>query len=625
MARGRPPTRRWGLGAAALVLLLSGACATPIGVIHGSTQTVYQASTANVLSSGQPSLWSTHVLNRAGLAERFEEEPEASLEALRRLLDRPDAMDVVFALAELSFLHAEHTGQPGHYLAAGVYAYAFLFPSDRPSPALFDPRRHVAAELYNRGFTRGLTVPERFEVTLESGTRALPFGTLDLSVDPSEFEWESYRLVRFVPVGELEVYGFRNRYRQTGVGIPLAAEVTPDTAAAEAEVKRKRIPPRIKLPVTALVRLADPWRAITTGAAVGHIELFAASDQDTVEVKGVQVPLALEPTATLAYMLDRAPLWDFEVGGFRVADRPVLGDGLAMLLPHRPGRIPLILVHGTASSPARWAELLNELRNDAVIRRRYEVWLFMYNSGQPVLYSALLLRRALQDVVRELDPEGRDPALRRMVVAGHSQGGLLTKLLVVDPGTRFWDANTSTPFAQALLTDETRALFREAMFFQPVPTVERVIFIATPHRGSYRASGLAVGAVRRFVSLPARLTQQFTSAVSGKYLAALGMSRLPTSVDNMSPNNRFIRTLGSLPIDPHVIAHSIVAVKGDGPPEGQTDGVVAYESAHLDGVASELVVRSPHSCQGNPDVVEEMRRILREHVGTDPEPRPDRP
>ena len=35
-----------------------------------------------------------------------------------------------------------------------------------------------------------------------------------------------------------------------------------------------------------------------------------------------------------------------------------------MLHPHKTGRIPVVLVHGTASSPARWAELINELEND---------------------------------------------------------------------------------------------------------------------------------------------------------------------------------------------------------------------------------------------------------------------
>jgi len=54
---------------------------------------------------------------------------------------------------------------------------------------------------------------------------------------------------------------------------------------------------------------------------------------------------------------------------------------------------------------------------------------------------------------------------------------------------------------------------------------------------------------------------------------------------------------------------------GTGPPQGKNDGVVAYDSVHIDGVASELVVDSPHSCQSNPHTIEEVRRILLEHLG----------
>ena len=67
---------------------------------------------------------------------------------------------------------------------------------------------------------------------------------------------------------------------------------------------------------------------------------------------------------------------------------------------------------------------------------------------------------------------------------------------------------------------------------------------------------------------------------------------------------------------PSIKAHSIIAVEGDGPPEELNDGVVAYSSAHIEPVESELVVRpSSHSCQGNPHTIEEVRRILRLHVG----------
>jgi hypothetical protein len=89
---------------------------------------------------------------------------------------------------------------------------------------------------------------------------------------------------------------------------------------------------------------------------------------------------------------------------------------------------------------------------------------------------------------------------------------------------------------------------------------------------------------------------------------------MPTSIDNMSPGNAFIRTLAKIPVSPGVVAHSIIAVDSDAPLESAGDGVVKYASAHIDGVESELVVRSPHSgMQAAPATVEEVRRIFLEH------------
>jgi transposase InsO family protein len=57
-------------------------------------------------------------------------------------------------------------------------------------------------------------------------------------------------------------------------------------------------------------------------------------------------------------------------------------------------------------------------------------------------------------------------------------------------------------------------------------------------------------------------------------------------------------------------------VEGDGPKQEGDDGVVSYRSAHIDEAASELVVRWSHSAQGQPEVIEEIRRILYEHLAT---------
>jgi pimeloyl-ACP methyl ester carboxylesterase len=309
-------------------------------------------------------------------------------------------------------------------------------------------------------------------------------------------------------------------------------------------------------------------------------------------------------------------VWDTEFGAFLSPGRPFTMR-LAMMHPYRHGRIPVVLVHGTASSPARWADMINELTNDPVLRDRIQFWLFTYPTSNPILQSAAELRESLLDIVKRLDPEGRDPALRRMVVIGHSQGGMLTRLMATDSGNRFWDNVTHVPFSELKGPPESLALLKNAMFFERVPYVTRVVFIATPHRGSFRVSSLVLNLVRRVVTFPASLAKNFGALMADNpelVAANAGLRDMPTAVDNMRPGQRFVRTLSASPIAPGVIAHSIIAVLGEGPLTGKTDGVVAYESAHLDGVESEKIVQSPHSCQAEPDTILEVRRILREHV-----------
>lgn len=68
---------------------------------------------------------------------------------------------------------------------------------------------------------------------------------------------------------------------------------------------------------------------------------------------------------------------------------------------------------------------------------------------------------------------------------------------------------------------------------------------------------------------------------------------------------------------PGIHAHSIIAVQGTGPIEDGDDGVVKYSSAHIEGVESELVIRSGHSVQGHPLAVDEVRRVTGSKNGFD--------
>jgi pimeloyl-ACP methyl ester carboxylesterase len=303
------------------------------------------------------------------------------------------------------------------------------------------------------------------------------------------------------------VRGLRNRYRTPGIGAALAASLEP--LESTAGKLSSRIPPRLKIPVTAFLRLDDPRAALASGKLHGKLEFYTQDSTRTLKIEGVDVPIEYETTSALALTLEGAPVWDFEIAGFRSGDFTIgdanLREGVFMLQPHKTGRMPVVLVHGTASSPARWAELINELENDPRFWEKYEIWLFMYNTGNPIAYSAMLLRDGLTKIVKELDPEDKDKGLKQMVVMGHSQGGLLTKMTVIDSGTRLWPF--SVPPEELDIEAETRELLTNALMIKPLPFVRRVVFIATPHRGSYQALGVLGNLASWLVNLPGRFTK----------------------------------------------------------------------------------------------------------------------
>jgi pimeloyl-ACP methyl ester carboxylesterase len=202
-------------------------------------------------------------------------------------------------------------------------------------------------------------------------------------------------------------------------------------------------------------------------------------------------------------------------------------------------------------------------------------------------------------------------------VIGHSQGGLLTKLTAIDTGTRLWDHWVKKSFDSVKLEPETRDLLRQSMFFTPLPFVKRVIFISTPHRGALMAGGRLGAFAASLVRMPATILGQLavvaTSFNDDARIAAL-LRRPPTAIDNMSASHPFIQITSTIAVPSDVPAHSIIAVNGTGPYENGNDGVVAYQSAHVDWAVSEKVVRWNHSCQGTPEAIEEVRRILYLHA-----------
>jgi pimeloyl-ACP methyl ester carboxylesterase len=598
--------------------LLAGGCATSsVGVKRMDAVSVHEVITANALTNGTPSIESRNVLFRTGLKEKWAKTPETVLAELHRLVLAEDNQDVWFALAELSFLHGERTHKREYAIMASLYAWSFLFGGPQPDP--FDPRLRVATDLYNRGLTEGMEGGKDGTVLVRATSIQLPIGRVTTTFDEKSLEWNGRHLEHFIPVAELSVTGLEYRFRSPGIGAPLAANAT--VSSADSANGSLIMALRLKTPVTALVRIDDIRRQIRSGDIRGTLELHTDPGEESISIAGREVQLEKEPSAALAALIADIPINQIEFASFlgTLANQQAQGK-LITLRPHVPGRIPVVFVHGTASSPARWAEMVNVLDNDPRIRDRFEPWFFVYTSSSPVLYSSYLLRKALKEAVASLDPSGADPSLRQMVVIGHSQGGLLTKMTSVHSGDAFWRNISSRPFESVRMPDDDRAVLRELGFVEPLPFVSRVVFVCTPHRGSFLAGiNFVRSLITRLVTLPMTVTRVTTSLLTmNPEMARIQAVNRVNAVDNMNPSNPFIRTLSSLPIDPRVKANSIVAVLGDGPVEEGDDGVVKYASAHIEPVESEKIVNSSHSTQAVPATIAEVRRILLAHAAAHP-------
>ena len=244
-------------------------------------------------------------------------------------------------------------------------------------------------------------------VDLSARRVALPYGPLQLDVDPSGFAFGGYQLVDFTSLADFEIRGLRNRYRHRGIGAPLAASVSKGEGRVD-----PWIGPRVKVPVTALLRFDDPRRGMSDGALHGTIEVFDADESATTADRRPHRPAGVREDGRArlsARRVRRSGTSRSPASAAAISASPRADDNLFMLQPYRPGRIPVVFVHGTASSPARWAEMANELMNDPVLGQRYQFWFFLYNTGNPVAYSAMGLREALQHVVADGRSERHGP------------------------------------------------------------------------------------------------------------------------------------------------------------------------------------------------------------------------
>jgi pimeloyl-ACP methyl ester carboxylesterase len=264
------------------------------------------------------------------------------------------------------------------------------------------------------------------------------------------------------------------------------------------------------------------------------------------------------------------------------------------------------------STPVAFLKLVTALEGDPKVAQQFQFWHFYYSTGAPVLLNALRLRDQLERTVHIVDPNDDDPATHRIVVVGHSMGGLLAHTLVSSSGDRLWKSLFVVPPEKLRGDPATVHLLQRTFFFQRNPRVVRAIFVATPHRGCAVADSWVVSLAKSLIRLPNELKTGFAdiaqenAQVRTAQAAAFYKQLNFTSVHTLSPHDPVLIALARLPIA--VPYHSVIGQKHEG---AASDGIVRYASSHLDAASSELIVRSGHNAFDNADARREVVRILR--------------
>lgn len=356
------------------------------------------------------------------------------------------------------------------------------------------------------------------------------------------------------------------------------------------------------------------------------LRLYDPLENTTAQSRGRSVPLESDITTPLAYHL-KDPLLNGRVLSTATILDSSLADkihGLYMLEPFDPSKIPVVMVHGLWSSPVTWAQMFNDLRAIPEIHSNYQFWFYSYSSGQPFVVSASEMRKDLNRIRRELDSGNDSQALDQMVVVGHSMGGLISRLQVINSGNDFWNLIGNGEFDNLKGNTETIQRLRDTVYFEANPAIKRIVTIATPHHGSQTSNATTRWLSGKIISLPELLAQDFqTLSLRNKDVLVNPSVLTGTSVDSLAPTSPVLLAMDAIPPQPQTTFHNIIGKveKKNLSPfsrESQSlgsDGVVSVENAQFEHAQSLTVVPSEHSSVHlHPQCILEVRRVLLQHL-----------
>jgi pimeloyl-ACP methyl ester carboxylesterase len=572
-------------------------------------------------------------LRRYDLEDQLDK-PQELVSSVQKVIDREPSSEGLAAAAELSYIGGVRAQLVGKsqtaldlYGTSAAYSHDYLLnanPAERPNS--YDPQFRGSCDLYNASLEASLRV-------LKRQGKLRPGATFDVeakgrkwevTIVPRNVPWPADEIERFEFVSDYEIQGLKNTFHTYGLGVPLIAV---RKEPSDAKPLEKHYAPGVCFPVTALLRCEhDNPNALKADGKRHHravLEFFDPLQSTEALVDGQLVPLESDITTPLAYALNHPDLQQLDqpTTGLLYPDRVKKMSGIYMLEPYQQGKIPVLMVHGLWSSPITWMEMFNDLRGDPQLRRDYQFWFYLYPTGQPFWRSGTQLRNDLAKLRKEIDPRQQEASLDQMVLVGHSMGGLISHMQIANSREDFWRLVSDKSFAEMKADDKTRRDLERMFYFEASPSVRRIVTIGTPHRGSTFANEVTRYLGQRLISLPSVMTSRLAEVRRNNpgLFRDTKMLDTATSIDSLAPDSPVLPALLAAQRPTWVPYHNIVGrlpksdlqvrLFGDG------DGVVPYESAHLEYASSEIEVAADHSAvHRHPQTILQVREILRQHL-----------
>ncbi|MHC4773147.1 MAG: hypothetical protein ACYS8S_06150 [Planctomycetota bacterium] len=603
-----------------IVLSITG-CSGPYSAKKRDLTQLFKRRQQNALNSDTPSQLTQQYLRLENLTEQYKDDRVELIKQLGRRVSETQDLQTVRVLAELSLLEgrkkfSRHEDAAALYITSAETSFRYLMSGEEPSArSVLDPSFRFVAEIYNAAVTEMVKLHEiQDNPWKSSGTYSVGNTVYEFTLKAPSYEvWDPVFFDELVPAYEIKTKGLRNEYYTSGLGAPFIGVVeNPKKTLKWGEFCSDN---KAGYPVTALL-LFEPARTEGQRRHVKtEIVFYNSLTQDEITLENMEVPLEVDYSTPLVVQLENINPFTLGLSSMFKSDKKIDDAGLFLLEPYNPDKIPVVMVHGLMSSPVTWIEMFNDLRGKPEIRDRYQFWFFQYPTGLPVLYSSSILRENLLNIQKKLDPDLTNPNFNNMVLVGHSMGGLLSRVMMQDSGDTYWDSFFEEPFDDIQISESSREMLRQALFFESIPFVQRMVFISTPHRGSPIADHWYSSMASGMINLPSNLvnTSQnlFSDKVKLNQQVYHNTKKIKIrSIDNLSATSPFTIVYNQVPVRDDVI----IGTRKDDTGPGSSDGIVPYESSHIDFAVSERLVHSGHPAQQHPDAIDELKRILLLHL-----------